>query len=260
MINLTYKKHSVFEQLSKYAKFYEILSFSIMGFITQGTKATCNIDTYVYSSIQGTIESINIILTAGRINDSYALLRKYYDSVIINIYSNLYLNDHFGIDNFIVKKINNWVQGKEQLPEYRIMSNYIRTSTKLTNINELLYKDTSYKEIRERCNGHTHYNFYQHLLLNDNEIYLENRISALNCFSKDLENIFILHLSYLFYLNEHYMMSSDYIDSHECGLTPEDGSQYYVAPFIQEIFNSVIKKNRIDLATEIKRKTCMKLD
>jgi len=55
------------------------------------------------------------------------------------------------------------------------------------------------------------------------------------------------------------MMSSDYIDSLECGITPEEGSQYYVAPFVQKIFNDVIKKNRSDLAKIIKSNTSMKL-
>lgn len=260
MIDKFYQEHSVFALLLKYAKFYERLSFSIMGFVTPGTMAIINIDTYMYSSIKGTIESIHDILIKGRINDSYALLRKYYDSIMINIYSNLYLNDHYSIDNFIVDKINKWLQGKERLPEFRIMSNYIRSSVKLKEINNILYKDTRYKYIRERCNDHTHYNFYQNLLLNDNEIHIENRLQALSIFSEDLENIFILHISYLFYLNGHYMMSSDYVDSLDCGLTPEDGSQYYVAPFIQEIFDDEIKKKRSDLATEIKSKTCMQLE
>ena len=199
------------------------------------------------------------VLIQGRINDSYALLRKYYDVAIINIYSDLYLDDHFSLENFVVDKINNWLQGKERLPEYRVMSQYIRESSKLAKINRLIFKDKTYKELRERCNNHTHYNFYYNLLLNDNEIYLRNRMAILNIFSRDLENIFILHLSYLFYLQDHYMMSSDYVDSLDLGLTPEEGSQYYVAPFIQEIFDTVIKKSRLDLATEIKAKTSMLL-
>jgi len=255
-----YQKHQVFSQLSEYAEFYKRLSYLVFGWITQGTKSIVNIDSYVYSSIRGTLESIKDILIKGRINDSYALLRKYYDSAIINIYSNLYLDDNFSFENFVVKKIENWRQGKEQLPDYRVMSNYIRSSEKLVKINELLYKDNTYKEIRDRCNDHTHYNLYYHLLLNDNEIYLENRKAILDSFSKDLENIFILHLSYLFYLNDKYMMSSDYVDSLDLGLTPEEGSQYHVAPFIQEIFNSIIKKNRMDLATEIKNNTSMMLE
>lgn len=259
-IDKAYKEHPVFGQLSECAEFYENLSTLVMGWITQGTThLVINIDTYVFSSIQGTLESIKDILIKGRINDSYALLRKYYDSVIINVYSNLYLEDNFSIENFVVKKIDNWLYGKDQLPEYRVMSDYIRKSEKLAKINDLLNKDSTYKVIRDRCNDHIHYNFYQNLLLNDNEIYLENRIAVLNVFSKDLENLFILHLSYLFYLNDYYMMGSNYVDSLDLGLTPEEGSQYLVAPFIQEIFDKVIKKNRMDLATEIKNNTVMKI-
>ena len=255
-----HKEHLVFNLLAKYAQFYKDLSTSVMGWVTQGTiDSVLNIDTYVFSSIRGTLESIRDILIKGRINDSYALLRKYHDSVIINVYSNLYLDDNFSVENFVVEKINNWLHGKEKLPEYRIMSDYIRKSEKLIDINALLYKDNTYKEIRDRCNSHTHYNFYHNLLLNDSEIYLKNRVGILNRFSKDLENLFILHLSYLFYLKDHYMMSSDYVDSMDLGLTPEEDSQYFVAPFIQEIFDKVIKKNRMDLAMEIKSHTAMKL-
>jgi hypothetical protein len=260
-VDTSYKEHSVFNHLSEDAQFYKNLSTSVMGWITQGTiGSVLNIDTYVYASIQGTLESINDILIKGRINDSYALLRKYHDSVIINVYSNLYLDDNFNIENFVVEKINNWLHGKEQLPEYRIMSDYIRKSEKLAEVNALLYKDNTYKEIRDRCNDHTHYNFYHNLLLNDGEIYLKNRVGILNRFSKDLENLFILHITYLFYLKDHYMMSSDFMDGMDLGLVPEEGSQYFVAPFVQDIFDKVVKRNRMDLAMAIKRHTAMRLE
>lgn len=255
-----YKEHKVFSKLDEIIDFYKRFSFSIFGFMTLGTKSSGNIDSYLYSSVQGTLDSIKIILQNGRINDSYALLRKYYDSSIINIYSNLYLNDNFSLENFVVEKIDNWLSGREQLPEYRVMSKYIRESEKLKEINDLLHKDERYREIRNRCNDHTHYNFYKNVLLNVNEIYLKNRVNILNVFSKDLEQIFILHLSYLFYLNDHYMMSSDYIDSLDLGLTPEEGSQYYVASFIQNTFDNFIKKNRPDIAETIKSQTEMKLE
>lgn len=260
MIDEKYQKHHVFSSLQDYIDFYKHLSYSILGFITQGIRGIGNIDSYVFSSIQGTLESIRDILIQGRINDSYALLRKYYDSTIINVYTNLYLSDNISHKSFVVEKIDNWVRGKYKLPEYRIMSQYIRNSVKLSEINDLLYKDNKYKDIRDHCNDHTHYNFFQNMLYNDNEVYLEYRLETLDSFSKDLQDIFIMHFSYLFYLNDHYMMSSDYIDSLDCGLKPEEGSQYYVAPFIQEIFNDVIKKNRMDLAKIIKNNTSMKLE
>lgn len=221
-----YQEHPIFEELNDYFEFYRGISFTIMGFITFGTTSMTNIDTYVFSSMQGTIDSIRTLLRNGRINDAYALLRKYYDSTVINIYSSLYLQDQVSLDNFIVEKIENWLNGKEQLPEYRIMSDYVRKSEKLKEINELLYKDDTYKRLRNRCNDHTHYNFYHNLLLNDNEIHLSYRLNSLNQFSADVRNIFILHCSYLFYLNEHYMSSTDYTDYLDCGITPVDGSQY----------------------------------
>lgn len=254
-----YLAHKVFGQLTEYIDFYKSLSFSIMSWISAGTKAITNIDTYVYSSMQGTLESINHILLKGRINDSYALLRKYYDSTTINVYSNLYLVDHFSIDNFVVTQIDNWLKGTDKMPEYRIMSKYIKDSPKLQAITILLQRDNTFKNLRQRCNDHTHYNYYHNLLLNDNEIYLQSRLSSLEGFSKDLEDIFIQHFSYVFYLNDHYMMASDYRDSLDVGLTPHEGSEYFVAPFIKNIFDSVIKAKRPDLANEIKIHTAMKL-
>jgi hypothetical protein len=257
----SYSEHKVFNQLTDYSVFYESFSGRVMGWMTPGTNAIINLDTYVYSSIKGTLESINDILKRGRINDSYALLRKYYDSTIINIYSNLYLSDNFSIDNFVVKQIDNWLKGKERLPEYRVMSKYIKDSPKLLSITNLLSQDKTYKDIRDRCNDHTHYNYFHNLLINDNEVYLENdRLKALDNFSKDLEDILIQHLAYIFYLNDHYMMSSDYVDSLEMGAQPDEGWQYLVAPFIQGIFDKVLKPRRMDIVAEIKVKTEMRLD
>jgi hypothetical protein len=177
----------------------------------------------------------------------------------INIYTNLYLEDHFSLKNFVVEKINNWLLGKEKLPEYRVMRKYIRDSPKLQAISDLIYKDTTYRDLRDRCNNHLHYNFYRYTLLNDNEVVNIDRLAILTQLSRDLESVFIFHLAYLFYLNDHYMMASDYVDSLDLGLIPEDGSENYVAPFIQDIFDTVIQPTRPDLAAAIKGNTAMRL-
>lgn len=257
--NEEYKKHHVFSVLEYCTHFYESLSWSVFGFCSTGTNAIYNIDSYVFSSIRGTLESMLVILRYGRINDAYALLRKYYDSAIINVYSNLYLEDHVSIENFIVDKIDNWLKGKDQLPEYRVMSNYIRKSEKVAAINNHLYTNDRYKTIRERCNDHTHYNFFYNVLLNDNEVYLEHRLKVLDAFSADVRDVFILHLAYLFFLKDHYMTSSDYVDALECGMTPVVDSQYWVSPFVQAVFDDIISKQRPDIAATIKQYSCMQL-
>ena len=254
-----FQEHYVFAELQQYINFYERLAMSVFSFATRGTTAICNIDTYVYSSMQGTVESMRTILLGGRINDAYALLRKYHDSAIINIYSNLYLHDNFSIENFIVEKIYNWLQGKEKLPEYRVMSKYIKDSGTLKPITDVFSVDDRYKRLRNRCNDHTHYNFYRYAMLNDNEIHIENRGWWLNCFAEDARDIFILHLGYIFFLNNHYMMSSDYMEAFECGMQPEEDSQYWVAPFIQDVFDVVITPRRPDVTATIKTNSAMQL-
>lgn len=254
-----YQEHRVFTELQRYMGFYEQLAMSVFSFATMGTKAICNIDTYVYSSMQGTVESMRTILLAGRINDAYALLRKYYDSAVINVYSNLYLHNNFSIESFIVEKINNWLQGKEKLPEYRVMSQYIKASEALKPISDAFGVDDRYKRLRDRCNDHTHYNFYRYAMLNDKEIHIDNRGWWLDRFSEDVRDIFILHLGYIFFLNSHYMMSSDHLDALECGIQPEEDSQYWVAPFIQEIFDEVITPRRPDVTVTIKASSAMQL-
>mgnify|MGYP007072824340 CR=1 FL=1 len=224
-----------------------------------GTNAVINMDTYVYMSMQGTLESMIDILKKGRINDAYALLRKYYDAATINIYTILYLEDNFSIDNFVVEKIENWRNGKEQLPTIRVMNSYLQKSEKIKKIYNLLQKDKRYSKLRERCNDHTHYNFYYNVLQNNNQMFWQKRNLLLDRFSKDVEDVFIFHLSYLFYINDQYMMASDYIDALDCGVTPELDSQYWVAPFVQDIFDNVIKKNRMDLAMAIQEDTAMLL-
>lgn len=254
-----YQKHHTFTELERYVEFYRQLAMSVFKFTTMGTKAICNIDSYVYSSIQGTLESMRTILLAGRINDAYALLRKYYDSAVINIYSNLYLHDNFSIENFIVEEINNWLQGRKKLPEYRLMSQYIKASKTLKPINDVFGADDRYKKIRDRCNDHTHYNFYRHVMLNDNEVYIKNRGCWLDRFSEDMQNLFIFHLGHIFFLNDHYMMSNDHMDVLECGMQPEENSQYWVAPFIQDVFDEIITPKRPDVTSAIKTSSAMQL-
>jgi hypothetical protein len=254
-----YQGHSVFGELDRYIAFYDSLADSIFQFVAFGTMAICNIDSYVFSSIQGTLTSIRTILRDGKINDAYALLRKYYDSTVITIYSALYLEEHFNIDNFIVQQIDNWLKGKDRLPEYRVMSEYIRKSPRVAPITQLLFADDRYKQLRNRCNDHAHYNFFHNVLLNDPKICLPNRHKALNDFAGDVRDVAILHLSYLFIARQYYMASSDYLDSLECGLTPEPDSQYWVAPFVQEAFDEIVAHYRPDIAASIKDHTSMHL-
>ena len=55
------------------------------------------------------------------------------------------------------------------------------------------------------------------------------------------------------------MMSSDHLDALECNMQPEENSQYWVAPFIQDIFHEVITPERPDITAAIKANSAMQL-
>ena len=60
-----YRSHAVLAALDRYTEFYEQLSKSIMGFVTRGTGMIGNVDTYMYQSIGGTLDSIRVVLRSG---------------------------------------------------------------------------------------------------------------------------------------------------------------------------------------------------
>lgn len=254
----SFLEHPVFPLLEQVADFYDGLSYTTMHWVTFGSRAI-NFDTYIYGSIKGTINSMKLLLTYGKVNDAYALLRKYHDSCIINSYAIAYLDEHASIDNFIVQKIDNWLKGTEKLPEFNILKQYLERYAKLGGINALLKKDDRYKEIRSRCNDHMHYNFFQCMMANDKDVYINSRMTYLDQLSLDLKDLFVQHLAYVFTLNEHYMSSTDYIDALDVGIEPEEGSQYFVAPFVQKAFDEIMMPRRFDIVDEIKTNTIMKL-
>lgn len=194
-----YINHKIFEELTYYAEFYESLSTSVMSFSTKGTTAIANMDTYVFMSMRGTIESIGLVLKNGNLDDAYALLRKYYDSVMINAYTNMYTNENVGKDSLYVTKIN------------------------------------------------------------DGRVYVKERLQHLDQLHKDIRNVFILNIAYILMINEHYMVSSDYVDHLDCGMLPPENSQYWVATFIQDMVNKILLEERPDTLELLKKSTNMEL-
>lgn len=140
------------------------------------------------------------------------------------------------------------------------MSQYIRNNKNLKELNKLLYRDGLYKSIRSRCNDHTHYNYFNNVLLNDSELYLKFRHRSLDELSGDMKSIFILHLSYISAICEHYMMASDHLDHLECGMTPPEDSQYWVSSFFQRAFSEILMKERPDIGSVILKGTSMQLE
>src|SRR5574344_1025094 len=251
-----YKEHKVFKNLQIIYDFYDQISMNSFGFMPNGLPTSVtNIDTYIASSIGGTIDSITILLQRARINDALALLRKYFDEIIVDIYQNVYRSEQIRINSnkwfFIVENIKKWKEGIFKMPHYNDALKYFGRALCYKDLFAMFDFDVRYKKIRDYLDDNMHMNSFLQLRKNDNSIYNESRVKLLNLFNNYLVDLFVLHLASIIILNPSYIMASDYRDSLEMGMAPPDGSEKWIAPFVQEVLNRYIS-NRKSLAQFLK--------
>ncbi|MBQ3362777.1 MAG: hypothetical protein IJG42_02355 [Muribaculaceae bacterium] len=255
-----YQSHKIFTLLDSFIDFYNTVYMLEPDFLTNGVQSgLLNIDKVVCGSLAGTLDSVRVVLKQGRINDAYALLRKYHDGIIAVNYINVYIAENYSLDNFVIDKIQKWVKNNQILPSSKKMLNAIRKHKPLENLEKLFDFDGLYSRIRRLLNGNTHYNKLYYLWLNNNMIYFPNRIKELNNLYACTLHLFIFHFAYMYSLNPHYMMSTDYIDALDLGMQPEEGSEYWVAPYVKDIFEKYIVTKRPDIADYMKNHTMMEL-
>lgn len=252
----TYQEHKVFNLLDSLIEFYNAEYMLEPDFVTKGVfSGLLNIDHVVCASLAGTLDSVRAILIEGRINDAYALVRKYYDGIIVGIYVNVYLAENFSLDNYIVEKIQNWVKNNEKLPSSEKMLKVIRNHQPLQELEKLFDWNGLYHRIRRLSNGNTHYNKLYYMWLNNNMIYNPKRVKELDNIYSCVLHLFILHFAYMYSLNPEYMMSSDYVDAFDLGQNPKEGSQYWVATYVSEVFEGIVKPKCPDIAEYMKAHT-----
>lgn len=236
-----YQSHKIYSLLNSLIDFYNAVYVFGPDFITNGiVKGVLNIDKVVCASLSGTLDSMRVVLKEGRINDAYALMRKYNDGIIVVLYINIYIKQNCSIEKFIVDDMQQWVDNKRKLPSSEKMMKVIRNYKPLEDLEQLFDFDDLYLKIRRLANGNTHYNKLYYLWLNNNMIYNSNRIKELDVLYYYTLQLFIFHFAYMYSLNPHYMMSSDYVDALDLGFQPEEGSQYWVAGYVSNVFEKYI--------------------
>lgn len=255
-----YQSHKVFPLLDSLVEFYNSVYMLGPDFITDGVMSGLfNVDNVTCGSLAGTLDSVRLVLKEGRINDAYALVRKYHDGIISVLYINVYIAENYSFQNCVVEKIQQWVKNKQKLPSAEKMLNTIRKHEPLKDLEKLFDFDGLYHRIRRFTNGNTHYNKLYYLWLNNNMIYNPNREKELENLYSCVLHLFILHFAYMYSLNPHYMMSSDYMDALDCHKEPEEDSQYWVARYVTKVFEKYIVTKRPDIAEYMRNHSEMKL-
>ena len=237
--------HPSIEELLFICDFYNKLSFNSFPFYPVGTRGITNYNSYLYESLAGTISSIYDIVKKGHLNDACILLRAYFDAIYTAIYFDVVRNEQFDVfNNFVVKEVDEWLRAKYRIPSIQKLLCVIKTNDKTKDIYIIVNKNDKLKKFRDMLDDCVHGNRYIYYLCNCSNIYMEYRKQFLDTIHQILTSLFSLHLSILFSYNPQYLMASDYRDCLDLGLSPEPGSEYWIAPFAQEAFDKYIKSNR----------------
>lgn len=250
----SYSSHKIFEELEYYEDFYDAIAFGCHHFVPNGVETMLNYTSYIFNSIQCTLDSIKLLFNNGRISDAYVLIRKLFDDILVEIYIDILRKDNFDYEeNIIVKDANEWIKGKHRIPYLKKLLKTIEDSPTTKDLYPFFGWDTYLVKDRELLDDSVHSNKFCRILLNCDKIYMEEgkREKYLDYASKVLKHVFTLHLSFSFYLNPQYLMASTYIDYLDEGAIPPKGSENWIANYAQEAFDKFIKPD-VNLATFIK--------
>ena len=255
-----YQNHQVFELIDDMMEVYTGLSDTCMGFIPNGTSGVWNYATYVFMSNRSTLDSIKMLLKTGHITDAFVLIRKLLDTVLADVYLDALREDQFDwIENFIVKDFDEWIKGKHWIPKTEKIMSVLKESKSIKELYPFFGWDTYMKKNRAFLDNHVHASSYFSILLNCQDICLDNRELQLKNASVVLNQIMTLHLAFIFYMNGHYMMATNHVDCLDCGITPPEGSERWIAPYAQKAFDIYIKPHS-KLAAFVKDSCCLDIE
>ena len=209
-------------------------------------------------SIQGTLDSIKMLLAIGRINDAFVLVRKMFDDVLTEIYLDVTLKDKFDIcKSMYVEDVQKWMHSTFRIPTLMKILKTLKTSEQTKNLYPFFGWKTYLEHNRQFLDDCVHANRYSSVLFNCNTVCLgDKREKQLDNISIILKQIMMIHVSFIFYLEPTYLMASDYLDCLEVGETPPEGSTKWVSPFAQQAFDTYISQHK-KLAAFLKETCCL---
>ncbi|MEL7646985.1 MAG: hypothetical protein AAGU76_02775 [Sedimentibacter sp.] len=198
----------------------------------------------IINSSLRTLYSIYNCCEHANFSDAYCLIRKYRDDLFFYLYIILISNE------------TNIFNGKELSKEENIINKWLGDKLSHLNIDDILtyisksditkeavekYKfNETFKNISKKLNNYVHGNgkgFYNMHLWS----YKDEKIANITCdIIYNLQYITTTFIFILTLISQISIMSDDYIDALDFEGNPVEGTQYYIAPFINEF----MKKNK----------------
>ncbi|WP_206458886.1 hypothetical protein [Anaerovorax sp. IOR16] len=202
-------------------------------------------------SLQGIITSVE--LTAGNIitcceygcmADANSLLRKYRDDLFFYLYIVVFDSNQKPEITYnateMEDNISQWIQNGLNSLYIQDVLKAVGTSPQLKKAVTAYKLQKSFNGIGERLNNFVHGNGFAYYNRNINAYKADELQYNMKILVNDMKYITVTFLILLILCSPLSVMSTDYIDYLDCGDTPPEDSQYWVAPFVEHfILNNI---------------------
>lgn len=208
----------------------------------------------VSTSFELTAGSIISCCESGCIADAYSLTRKYRDDLFFYLYIVVYdscnkLDGKSQETDQMEANIERWINNNLDDLHIGTVLQAIGQSSRVRNAVQKYNLKSYFDTLNKRLNDYVHSNGLAFYNRNVNTYQGKTLQKQLQSLMTDMRSITITFLFLLTLCAPLSIMSTDYVDCLDCNMTPPDGSQYWVAPFVTAFF-----KRNIDLIDE----SCMK--
>ena len=212
----------------------------------------------ISTAIELTAGSIISCCEAGCLADAFTLLRKYRDDLFFFLYivayeTNMHQEEKTEKTETMENNIDRWINNNLCNLSIGEVLKTIGQSSQVADAVKKYNMQNYFDTIERRLNDYVHSNgisyYNQNIIAYRNNELKELLFSLIN----DMRLITVTFMFLLTLCSPLSIMSSDYIDCLECNMTPPEGSQYWVAPYITDFFRKnmdLIDKSCIDYLRE----------
>ena len=252
----------IIEELKKLEHFISNLGFLSMGRDFIFCKGWSFSRQNIMISLELTLGNICACCEHASMADGNALLRKYRDDLVFYLYLSAYdANKKLECIPDKIAKMENiiadWAENKLEGLQIGTVLLAISSMPQLKEAVKKYSLKSSFDRIGKRLNNYVHSNGYSYYNQNAN-IYKSGELEAsLHDLLSDAKYITITFMFLLILCDPLMVMSTDYIDCLDSNMEPHEGSQYWVATFVEEFIKSNISGIEANCLSYLKENTSM---
>lgn len=221
----------------------------------------------IIMSAYKTLDSIHACCELANFSDAHILIRRYREDLFfylfIIVYGDEMLREHSNVNvksTNETKIIEEWLDGTVQGVNFTLhILKYIGNSTVLKKVVDRYDLQESLEKIGTQLNNYVHWNgraYYNYHGGFPTNTDINEKIDSM---IKLLDEITVTFVFLLFIIKPGLVMSSDYTDYMDMGVTPPKDSEYFVAPFIEDYLKNNSKRLGKDIIEYLRKMTSMEI-